>query len=58
VDLEEGTCECMQFYEYQTVCKHALIAIQHAREDPYEYVFGTYKTDTRQIHTEIHIKSS
>ena len=46
VDLKEGTCECMQFYEYQTAYKHALITIQHAGEDPYEYVFSAYKTET------------
>jgi hypothetical protein len=46
VDLTDGTCECGQFYEYQTACKHALIAIQHAKEDPYIYVFGAYKTET------------
>lgn len=44
VDLIDRTCECGQFYEYQTACKHALIAIQHAKEDPYIYVFGAYKS--------------
>jgi hypothetical protein len=48
VDLLYGTYECTQFYEYQTACKHALIAIQYAKEDPYTYVLSVYTTETYQ----------
>jgi hypothetical protein len=48
VNLEERTCDCIRFEEYESLCTHAIVACQHKTEDPYklfaeEYTVSTYR---------------
>jgi SWIM zinc finger len=48
INLKERTCNCTLYKEYDSPCMHAIVACQHAVEDPYklfaeEYTVSAYR---------------
>jgi hypothetical protein len=42
VSLEERTCDCRLFEEYQSPCTHAIVAYRHEVEDLYKLFAEEY----------------
>jgi hypothetical protein len=38
VNLIEHDCDCGDFYEYRSVCTHAIAACKYAVEDPFDHI--------------------
>jgi len=42
VNLEERSCDCTLFKEYDSPCTHTIVACRHEAEDPYKLFSNEY----------------